>query len=130
MTSYAIWQVGDPLRGSKFEKLVTPELGKTDYPQKYYSNPNCLLNLRKGLLKTNVLRSAHKYHWKVVWHAPINYHVLVNTQIAGPTFPVAMGRLLSHYPVRTIYDSKQSVMGVFSSKQYNLIKHRLRKYHK
>jgi len=111
MTSSAIWQVADPLHGTK-SYLNASQLKCVDHPCKYANGSKFLFKLRKGSLQDNVYRLANKYNWRVTWRAPNNYHVMLNTKIVGVTFPVAMNRLLSHYPLRATYNVKHKSMVV------------------
>lgn len=114
----AIWQVAEPTHEAKFRHSLTPRFGKiADYPQKYYNGSRYLLKLRKGRLKVNVFRMARKYNWRVVWQVANNYFVMLNTDIVGPTFPVAMNRLLKHYPLYARYDRKNHIMVVSFSRK-------------
>jgi len=112
MTSSAIWQVADPLHGTKYHYLHTSRILRADYPRKYANGSKFLFKLRKGLLKDNVYRLANKYNWRVTWRASDNHYVMLNTEIVGVTFQVAMNRLLSHYPLRATYDVKHKCMMV------------------
>jgi hypothetical protein len=110
----AIWQFADPTHGASYQHIIPPRFGKLeDYPQKYYNDSMVLLQLRKGSLKDNVSRLAKKYRWLVVWHVTRKYYVLLNTDIVGPTFPVAMNRLLVHYPVHAKYDRRYFTVTVY-----------------
>ncbi|MGD9107755.1 MAG: hypothetical protein PVI75_01110 [Gammaproteobacteria bacterium] len=108
LTSSAIWQIADPAHGTgrRYEHGV-------DYPQQYVNGAIISFKLRKGLLKENVFRIACKYRWKVRWLAPNKYYVTLATKIVGPTFPIVMNGLLSHYPLRATYDIKYKRMRVY-----------------
>jgi hypothetical protein len=112
MMSLAIWQVADPLHGTKYHYLHSLRILRTDYPRRYANGSKFLFKLRKGSLKDNVYRLANKYNWRVTWRARGNYHVMLNTEIVGVTFQVAMDRLLSHYPLRATYNAKHKSMMV------------------
>jgi len=111
LVSYAIWQVSDPNLGMK-RRLTKTELGQTDYPLAYINGSRYLFHVRKGLLRDNVKRIAKKYRWRVVWRAPVDYHVLLNTEIVGPAFSVVMDRFLSHYPLQAVYNARYHKMTV------------------
>lgn len=115
MTSSAIWQVADPLHGTK-RYLSASQSKCADHPCKYTNGSLFLFKLRKGSLQDNVYRLANKYNWRVSWRASDNYYVMLKTEIVGVTFPVAMHRLLSHYPLCATYNTRCKRMMVINKK--------------
>lgn len=114
--SFATWQIADPYRGTKLERYVTPEFGKTDYPGHYYSNPNYTIHIKKGILMHEVKRIAGEYNWTVKWKAPQEYPVLLETDLAGPSFSEVMNMLLSHYALKAKYDYSHCIMTVYPAR--------------
>ncbi|MGD9152876.1 MAG: hypothetical protein PVG30_04365 [Gammaproteobacteria bacterium] len=108
LTSFAVWQIADPFHVTRCHCK-----SNVDYPQQYVNGAIISFKLRKGLLKENVICFAGKYRWKVRWLAPNKYYVTLATKIVGPTFPIVMNRLLSHYPLRATYDVKCQRMRVY-----------------
>jgi len=113
MMSFAVWQVADPYRGTQLERYVSPQLGKTNYPDHYYTNPNYTIHVQKGWLMKEVTRIAKEYNWTVKWHAPQNYPVLLESELSGPSFSEVMSVLLSHYDLKARYDRQHCIMTVY-----------------
>jgi len=110
LTSSAIWQVADSMHGVKYHHGHAQRFLNVDYPQQYANGSAFLFKLRKCLLRDNVLRLAKKYGWQVVWRAPQNYYVTLNTEIVGSKFSITMNRLLSNYPLSAKYNAKRKRM--------------------
>ena len=116
-STYAIWQIANPSPNSSGQAItVDPSVGKTDYPNNYWSNKKYKLYLRKGLLYDNVKRYAVKHNWKVRWLASRDYPVMSNTTVGGTSFTAVMNRLFAMYPIYTYYNTKTHIMTVSSTK--------------
>lgn len=115
LVSYAFWQIADPVHGARYDcdRSTTSGFLNNAYPRRYLNGSAFSFELRRGTLKGNVLRLAKKYNWQVRWFAPNKYCVALATRIVGPTFPILMNQLLSHYPIRATYDVKYQRMKVY-----------------
>lgn len=113
VTAMAIWQVADPSHGTKYHKRGL----RVDYPRVYTNGAKISCVLRKGSLRSNVMSCAEKYNWRVAWSVTNNYSVTINTKIVGPTFPIVMSGLLSHYPVHATYSKKYQKI-IVSGRKY------------
>lgn len=112
LTSFATWQIADPYHGTKMHKSILPDRITTSDLPKEYTDKKCSASLEKGLLKDNIERTAHEYHWSVRWNAREDYSLLLETKLTGPSFPSVMDRLLSHYPLKAKYNRYSKVMTV------------------
>jgi hypothetical protein len=94
--SFATWQVANTKHHQKYKNQYIASLrGKTDYPKAY--SDRYVFQVAKNGLKQTVLQNAKKYGWSAQWKVK-KYPVLNTNAVAGPTFCVALNRLLAHYP--------------------------------
>lgn len=119
--SFATWQVANTQHHQKYKnQYLAAQLGKTDYPKAY--SDRYVFRVEKESLKWNIFQNAGKYGWSVQWKVKENYRVLNAAEVAGPTFCVALNRLLAHYPLKAQCNLSAKKVAVYPS-NYPLYKH-------
>ena len=117
LTVMATWQITNPRTNTEQKHLTNSTSGKTDYPPLYAHSKDHVFLLRKGLLQSNIERIANQRGWSVNWQASRRYYLLINTQIAGPNFPIIANCLLRNYPLTAKYNYKYRVMTILPKKK-------------
>lgn len=83
------------------------------FPDRYYAAPrithhNYVISV-SGSLKRNIERIMHRYHWRVLWHAPYDFNF--DGRIIGANLPDAIRKLLKPFPLQAqMYLSNRTIV--------------------
>ena len=68
-----------------------------------------------GSLKENLERIMGRYHWKIIWKAPVDYNF--DGRVTGSSLPNVIDKLLQPFPLQAVmYMSNRTIIVIQKSK--------------